>query len=551
MTIFSPPRQLLDNSTHNQPGAGNRPHSEKALAARRGSRERAGGVVMGRGRALALAAVLAAMVCGCFAAQADAFVYWSNNVALARANLDGSGVNQNLIGVGLGVFGMAVDGQHIYWTNYESDTIGRTNLDGSDANKSFISGASFPQGVAVDGQHIYWAYNQRDTIGRANLDGSGVDQSFITGASGPEGLAVDGQYIYWTNALDDTIGRANLDGSGVDQSFITGAGFMFGVAADGQHVYWTDYNDLTDSGTIGRANLNGSGANQSFITGLGFPQGVAVDGQHVYWADLTQGSIGQANLDGSGVDGSFIVGADHPDAVAVDALPLAPLASITTPARGATYTVGQAVDSSFTCSDGAGGPGIASCLDQSGRGSGAPIDTSSPGSYAFTVTATSSDGQTRSASSTYTVRAPGPLLRDLRGSHRRWREGSALPHIPRHTNHARGRPAVGTTFAFTLSQAATVKLIFTQQGSGRVVTVKGHGECVAQTKRNQRRRRCVRTVTAAGLSLKAPSGADEIGFAGRVSPTHKLSLGSYTITITAANANGKSSPHSLRFTIVK
>ena len=328
--------------------------------------------------------------------------------------------------------------------------------------------------MAVDGQHIYWTNNQRDTIGRANLDGSGVDQSFITGASGPEGLAVDGQHIYWTNALDDTIGRANLDGSGVDQSFITGAGFMFGVAVDGQHIYWTDYNDLTDSGTIGRANLDGSGANQSFITGLDFPQGVAVDGQHVYWADLTQGSIGRANLDGSGVDNSFIVGADHPDAVAVDALPLAPLVSITTPASGATYRVGQAVDSSFTCGDGAGGPGIASCLDQSGRGSGAAIDTSSPGSHTFTVTATSSDGQTRSASSTYTVRArPGPVLRDLRGSHPRWREGSALPHITSHTNHTPGRPAVGTTFSFTLNQAATVKLIFTQQASGRVVTRQG------------------------------------------------------------------------------
>ena len=361
----------------------------KALTARRGSHERVGGVVMGRGRGLALAAVLAMMVCGCLAAQADAFVYWTNNAALGRANLDGSGVNQNLIGVGLGVFGIAVDGPRIYWTNYEGDTIGRANLDGSDANKSFISGASFPQGLAVVGEHIYWANNQRDTIARANLDGSGVDQSFITGASGPEGLAVDGQHIYWTNALDDTIGRANLDGTGVDQSFITGAGFMFGVAADGQHVYWTDYNGLTDSGTIGRANLDGSGANQSFITGLGFPQGVAVDGQHVYWADLTQGSIGRANLDGSGVDGSFIVGADHPDAVAVDALPLAPSASIAIPASGATYTVGQALDSSFTCSDGAGGPGIASCLDQSGRGPGARIDTSSPGSHTFTITATS------------------------------------------------------------------------------------------------------------------------------------------------------------------
>ena len=38
--------------------------------------------------------------------------------------------------------------------------------------------------MAVDGQHIYWT-NADGTIGRANLDGSGVNQSFITGASDP------------------------------------------------------------------------------------------------------------------------------------------------------------------------------------------------------------------------------------------------------------------------------------------------------------------------------------------------------------------------------
>jgi hypothetical protein len=79
---------------------------------------------------LALAAVLAVMACGCLAARADAFVYWSNNVALGRANLDGSGINQNLLGIGLGVYGVAVDGQHIYWTNPGDYTIGRANLDG-------------------------------------------------------------------------------------------------------------------------------------------------------------------------------------------------------------------------------------------------------------------------------------------------------------------------------------------------------------------------------------------------------------------------------------
>ena len=81
--------------------------------------------------------------------------------------------------------------------------------------------------MAVDGQHIYWTNDNGTTIGRANLDGTGVDQSFITGTD-PIGVAVDGHYVYWTNATAGTIGRANLDGTGVNQSFITGANDPWG-----------------------------------------------------------------------------------------------------------------------------------------------------------------------------------------------------------------------------------------------------------------------------------------------------------------------------------
>jgi hypothetical protein len=264
---------------------------------------------------------------------------------------------------------------------------------------------------------------------------------------------------------------------------------------------------------LGRANLDGSGVNQNLIgVALGV-FGVAVDGQHVYSTDSAQGTIGRAKLDGSGVDDSFVVGADHPAAVAVDALPLAPLASITTPAPGATYTVGHAVDSTLACSGGAGGPGVTSCVDQSGRASGAAIDTSSLGSHTFTVTATSSDGQTATSSEAHTVAAPtaaNPVLGDLRESHSRWRERTAPSQITSHTNSTPGRPAMGTNFAFTLNQAATVKLIFTQHAFGRVVTVKGHSECVAVTRHTQQMRKCARAVTPAGLSLKARSGADKI-----------------------------------------
>jgi hypothetical protein len=44
---------------------------------------------------------------------------------------------------------VAVDAEHVYWTNFNDGTIGRVDLDGSNPN-IFISGASGPAGVAVD-----------------------------------------------------------------------------------------------------------------------------------------------------------------------------------------------------------------------------------------------------------------------------------------------------------------------------------------------------------------------------------------------------------------
>jgi hypothetical protein len=77
-----------------------------------------------------------------------------------------------------------------------------------------------------------------------------------------------------------------------------------------------------------------------------------------------------------------------------------PRITLTVPADGATYTVGQQVFAFYSCDDG-NGSGMNGCKGD--LGSGSPLDTSSPGTGTFSVTAYDRAGNVAHETHTYSV----------------------------------------------------------------------------------------------------------------------------------------------------
>jgi virginiamycin B lyase len=132
-------------------------------------------------------------------AVTGSYIYWddTNQNSIARASTaTGTGVQQFITGLNT-PRGVVVNGSYIYWANdLDNGTIGRANLDGSGANNNFISGALGPCMVTVAGGYIYWGDSGGgtvgSTVGRARLDGTGATEHYVNGASSPCGVAVSG-----------------------------------------------------------------------------------------------------------------------------------------------------------------------------------------------------------------------------------------------------------------------------------------------------------------------------------------------------------------------
>lgn len=260
-----------------------------------------------RFRLACAAGVLAVVVFATPALAAD-YMYWSQNGLgnyVARANIDGTGINTSFLTDSTTVGGIAFDSTHIYWAG--PNGVSRANIDGTGKTQIF-SGLVAP-GIAVDGQYVYAFVpnvgGSGGNIVRMNLDGTGLNSTFVPVATDAFYLAVDNAHIYWVDGMTNKIGRANIDGSGANASFISTSAGAQGIAVNRSYIYWALG---SPTNAIARANLDGTGASDSFMTSVSNPRAIAVDSNYLYWSSNgAPRNIGRANLDGSLPNANFVV----------------------------------------------------------------------------------------------------------------------------------------------------------------------------------------------------------------------------------------------------
>jgi hypothetical protein len=131
-------------------------------------------------------------------AVSGSYIYWTAGgfeiPTIGRAKLNGTDVEPEFIKLPQdeehGSDGIAVNESFIYFSQPEigasmdanTGTIARANLNGSGVNEDFITHAEDPNELLLDGSYIYWSTSldgfgdlgPGHTIGRANLDGSNI-----------------------------------------------------------------------------------------------------------------------------------------------------------------------------------------------------------------------------------------------------------------------------------------------------------------------------------------------------------------------------------------
>jgi hypothetical protein len=202
------------------------------------------------------------------------------------------------------------------------------------------TGTDAANGIAVDGDYVYWSDFDDGQIRKVSV-GGGDWAILVPGQNGPGTVAVDAANVYWTNQAGEVM-KVAKDGTGL-RTLATDADLVGNVlATDGVGVYWAEYDNAKGVGKIMR--VPAAGGTPAQVVTTQYPTSVAVDTMNVYWATSTlpgstAGSINSIGSDGGNAavlaSGSFAA-----DSLAVEGTTLYWAGFVTSVADGVTSTGG-------------------------------------------------------------------------------------------------------------------------------------------------------------------------------------------------------------------
>ena len=208
--------------------------------------------------------------------------------------------------------------------------------------------------------------------------------------------------IYAANSADglSRIALSTVDGSRDPDNNTTPR-----FSPDGSRVVWVGEENMFGLANIWVADANGTNRDDITETMAKDPSGNrnpvwSPDGTMLAWSGINENGIQIWVADADGGNRSEISVVDDP--AFCDNTP--PEVTFTTPADGVAYARNQSVVASYSCSDAESG--IASCVGSIANG--AAVDTSTAGTFSFTVTATNNVGAMKVVTHNYSVDAPPP-----------------------------------------------------------------------------------------------------------------------------------------------